>query len=333
MGKRPLVGVDTLRGEQQDLRVEELQHPLQVLLVTDLRNHLDPERVSALGEVGELVLVGVRGQQHRVGARIGSALGRRAESEHGEGMVGRGVPDRATQNQPARTPEPCRVDVPVALDLDEHRDSGTLGDRLTQPSVAHRLGMLLLRSKRANSSTLPPMATEVQRVCLLGAESTGKTTMARALASAYNTVWNPEYGRAYTEVGRERGAAWTSGEFAHIARIQCWYEDVLTGQAREVLFCDTDAYTTAVFHEEYLGSPAAGFTDLVGRDYALYLLCGLDVPFQDDPIREFAATRRRMHERFVRRCEQSGRPWVLLEHDHETRLASARVAVDTLLGR
>ena len=43
--------------------------------------------------------------------------------------------------------------------------------------------------------------------------------------TAYDTVWNPEYGRPYTEIGRDPDAPWTSDEFTHIARIQCWYED------------------------------------------------------------------------------------------------------------
>ena len=42
-----------------------------------------------------------------------------------------------------------------------------------------------------------------KRACLLGGESTGKTTLARALADEYGTVWNPEFGRAYTEIGRD----------------------------------------------------------------------------------------------------------------------------------
>ena len=57
------------------------------------------------------------------------------------------------------------------------------------------------------------MSRPVARVCLLGAESTGKTTLAAALAAAYGTVWNPEYGRVYTEVGRagrRRGRARSS---------------------------------------------------------------------------------------------------------------------------
>ena len=98
---------------------------------------------------------------------------------------------------------------------------------------------------------------------LLGAESTGKTTLASALAAAYDTLWNPEYGRPYTEIGRDPEAPWTSAEFTHIARITCWYEDFLATEARRVLFCDTDAFTTAVFHEVYLGTPPTAFADLV----------------------------------------------------------------------
>ena len=39
------------------------------------------------------------------------------------------------------------------------------------------------------------MAAPVKRVCLLGAESTGKTTLAEQLATAFDTLVNPEYGR------------------------------------------------------------------------------------------------------------------------------------------
>jgi hypothetical protein len=49
------------------------------------------------------------------------------------------------------------------------------------------------------------VAGDVERVCILGAESTGKTTLARRLAERYETVWNPEYGRPYTLVGRPEG--------------------------------------------------------------------------------------------------------------------------------
>jgi HTH-type transcriptional repressor of NAD biosynthesis genes len=175
---------------------------------------------------------------------------------------------------------------------------------------------------------------DVVRVCLLGAESTGKSTLAETLAAAYDSVCVPEYGRAYTELGRPSTAPWTSVEFAHIARIQCWLEDFLAGLARNVLFCDTDAFTTAVFHEAYLGEPAHGFDDLMARRYDLYVVCGLDVPWQHDGLREFEAARLRHHEIYLAHARSSGRPSLLVEGPVGQRLEAVREAVDTIvLGR
>jgi HTH-type transcriptional repressor of NAD biosynthesis genes len=197
---------------------------------------------------------------------------------------------------------------------------------------------MLLGSDAAavNGSQIPyagRVTEHLKRICLLGAESTGKTTLARALAEAHGTVWNPEYGRAYTELGRDPEAPWTSEEFTHIARIQCWYEDCLAGSARGVLFCDTDAFTTALFHEVYLGSPSHGFDELLERRYDLFLVCGLDVPWRHDGIREFEEQRQWMHERYVERVRTSGTPWLLLEGSPEERLRASGPAVDRLLAR
>ena len=175
------------------------------------------------------------------------------------------------------------------------------------------------------------MASDVKRVCLLGAESTGKTTLAKALAKRFGTVWNPEYGRPYTQIGRPPDAPWTSYEFTHIARIQCWYEDFLAGLARNVLFTDTDAFTTAVFHEVYLGTPATEFDELVRRPYDLFLVCGLDAPWRHDGVREFESQRRWMHERYLDRVRTSGAPWLLVEGPLEQRLEAAAGAVDRML--
>ena len=61
----------------------------------------------------------------------------------------------------------------------------------------------------------------------------GRRPSPRRWRREYDTVWNPEFGRPYTEIGRDPDAPWTSDEFTHIARIQCWYEDCLARSARE----------------------------------------------------------------------------------------------------
>jgi NadR type nicotinamide-nucleotide adenylyltransferase len=175
------------------------------------------------------------------------------------------------------------------------------------------------------------VAGDIKRIRLLGAESTGKTTLARVLADSYDTVWNPEYGRPYTELARDPAAPWTSEEFTHIARIQCWYEDCLAGSARGVLFCDTDAFTTALFHEVYLGAPTHDFDDLVDRRYDLTLVCSLDVPWRHDGIREFEDQRHWMHERYLERAQASGAPWLLVEGSVEERVRESCEAVERLL--
>jgi len=86
-----------------------------------------------------------------------------------------------------------------------------------------------------------------------------------------------------------------------------------------------------VFHEAYLGSPATGFDDLAARRYDLYLVCGLDVPFTHDGLREFEQQRKWMHDRLLAHARESGSPWLLLEGPHDVRLTAAHDAIDRLL--
>jgi nicotinamide riboside kinase len=37
----------------------------------------------------------------------------------------------------------------------------------------------------------------IQKIVVLGPESTGKSTLCAALAAHYQTIWTPEYARAY----------------------------------------------------------------------------------------------------------------------------------------
>jgi NadR type nicotinamide-nucleotide adenylyltransferase len=156
------------------------------------------------------------------------------------------------------------------------------------------------------------MRDDVKRVCILGAESTGKTTLAIALAERFQTLWVPEYGRVYTEVGRDPRAPWTSAEFVHIARVHRWYEDFLAGQANRVLFCDTDAFVTARFHDAYLGGAVPAVVDELAADgrYELFVLCDLATPFVQDGDRLGGSFREALHEDCARRLRDGAVPWV-----------------------
>lgn len=174
----------------------------------------------------------------------------------------------------------------------------------------------------------------VARVCIIGAESTGKTTLAAALADHYGTLWVPEYGAPYHHVGRgDPHRPWAPDEFVHIARIREWLEEFLAGYADRVLFCDTDTFVTAVFHEVYLGTKNDELeAEGRARKYALYVLCDVDTPFHLDKLglrREDA--RQRMHQRYADYVRSTGAAWIGVSGPHEERMLAATAAIDGLL--
>jgi HTH-type transcriptional repressor of NAD biosynthesis genes len=86
----------------------------------------------------------------------------------------------------------------------------------------------------------------VKKVLIVGAESTGKTTLGMKLATAYSTQLVPEWGRIYVE---DRGLDNTDrlAIFGSILNNQPRLEDEYIKCANRVLFCDTDLLTTSVW--------------------------------------------------------------------------------------
>ncbi|CAM5597987.1 AAA family ATPase [Streptomyces avidinii] len=195
-------------------------------------------------------------------------------------------------------------------------------------------------------------AALTRRVVVLGAESTGTTTLSRALADHYRrrggvwarTGWVAEYGRRYSEEklaaarAADPAASWadvsfTSEEFPVIARHQDADEEQAARLGSPVLFCDTDSFATGIWHERYMDGRNAEverIAALTRRD--LYLLTDhADVPFEDDGLRDGPQLRPWMTERFRAELERTGRRYLLVRGDRAARLEAGVRAVDGLL--
>ncbi len=179
----------------------------------------------------------------------------------------------------------------------------------------------------------PVRAHFAKRVVVLGAESTGTTTLTKALAAKYRTAWVPEYGRLYAE-GKygDAGYCWRTDEFTFIAETQTRMTEMLARSANKVLFCDTDAFATTLWHEHYMGasSPAVQAVANATRKPDLYLLTGDEIPFEQDGLRDGGPRRHAMHRRFEELLPTRNVPWALLRGTHEERLAQASRLVDDL---
>lgn len=181
----------------------------------------------------------------------------------------------------------------------------------------------------------PVRAHFVRRVCIIGAESTGKTTLATDLARHLGTVAVPEFGRHFTEAmpvpTRYR---WRTRDFRLIAEMQARIEDDTARWAGPVLICDTNPLVTAVFHETYLGRTDDRLLQrALERTYHLYVLCDLATPFEQDNtgLRHEGAARRAMHERYRELLAAGPTPWIEVRGDRAARVAQALAAIDPLL--
>ena len=158
----------------------------------------------------------------------------------------------------------------------------------------------------------PVRAYFTKRICVLGAESSGTTTMAQSLAKHYRTIWVPEFGRWYAEAKLFASAHyhWTSDEFVYIAQQQNKVEDVLAKQSQGLLICDTDSFATRLWHERYMGfiSPDVDAIS-AGRNHDLYLLTDVDIPFVQDGTRDGERIRHAMHKRFMEELTKRSKPF------------------------
>ncbi len=193
------------------------------------------------------------------------------------------------------------------------------------------------------------------RVAVVGAESTGTTTLSRDLAAALRqrggiwqrTAWVAEYGREYSAnllaLARARDAqaraediAWNSQDFTMVATEQCRQEEFAVRRGSPILVCDTDALATCIWHERYIGAPSPAVAEIAARmpQRALYLLTSdAGVPFEDDGLRDGEHLRGWMSGRFREVLAAQGVPWRELAGSPQERCRAALAAVDELLAK
>jgi len=171
-------------------------------------------------------------------------------------------------------------------------------------------------------------ASLVRRVCLLGGESSGKTTLTRALADAFRTTHAEEYGR---ELWIERGGELSYEDYLTIATTQIEWEDRAARAGRYVIFGDSSPLTTLLYCLDQFGRADPRLRALAERRYDLTLLCAPDIPFVQDGTRRDEAFRARQHERYLEELERRRTPFVPIEGPLEARVAAATAAMESRL--
>jgi NadR type nicotinamide-nucleotide adenylyltransferase len=169
-----------------------------------------------------------------------------------------------------------------------------------------------------------------KRILILGPESTGKSTLAAALAAYFQEPWVPEVAREYLE---KLDRTYAYEDLVQIGKQQIQLEDELARGAKNYLFCDTDLRVIQVWSQHRYGKVGPWvLEELERRTYDLILLCAPDLPWQSDPLREHPdlEIRQQFFEIYKQLSHASGIPWILVSGDTDKRLSTGIQAVGSL---
>lgn len=172
---------------------------------------------------------------------------------------------------------------------------------------------------------------ELRRIVITGPESSGKTTLARALARQYSALWVEEMAREY--LANRDGQVYVEKDLLGIARLQLMEEDKRAAEAVDnespLLFCDTDLITIRIWGEEKYGRSDPWIVQQTeARPYDLWLLCSPDMPWEPDPLRENPHDRDRLFEVYERTLNQLTKPYAIMSGAHEERMRAVAKAIE-----
>jgi NadR type nicotinamide-nucleotide adenylyltransferase len=136
----------------------------------------------------------------------------------------------------------------------------------------------------------------ITNVVFMGAPSTGKTTLAERMAYEFSTYWMPEYGREYWDK-HQVDKRLTKKQLVELAAGHLEREEEWLQKANKYLFTDTNAITTYLFSLYYHKSADPELLEMVNfciPRYHVYILCDMDIPYDDTWDRSGDANRRVM---------------------------------------
>jgi nicotinamide riboside kinase len=169
-------------------------------------------------------------------------------------------------------------------------------------------------------------------VAVVGAECSGKTTLAEGLARRFDTACVPEFSREYLAAR----ASYDQADVLAIAKGQHAAE-VAAGAAQSLLIADTDLVVIKVWWEVRYGGTHpwldATLAEQLARERRCYLLPRPDIPWAPDPLREHPNDRPALHARYRALLDSLGVDYLEVGGTREERLARAAAAIEGWLSR
>jgi len=171
--------------------------------------------------------------------------------------------------------------------------------------------------------------SEIKKIAIVGPESTGKSTMSAYLAEHYDTVWVPEFARGYCEKLTEPP---TWQDEINMFYGQLALEKEILPKANKLLICDTTFITVKIWSDyTFDKSPQEVLDELPKHPYDLYLLLNIDLPWEEDPLRDFPHMREHFMGVWHKELQALNANYALISGTGPERYDNAVAAIDEFL--
>ena len=144
------------------------------------------------------------------------------------------------------------------------------------------------------------------KIIVTGPESSGKTTLCKALSEHYDLTYIKEYAREYlTDLGRD----YTQEDLLKISKEQLESEN-------NSQLLDTDLITIKIWSKYKYGSCDNWILTQIKKQKSekrFYLLCKPDIPWKADPLRENPNNREELFELYKEELGNLGHNYFIVE--------------------
>jgi HTH-type transcriptional regulator, transcriptional repressor of NAD biosynthesis genes len=167
----------------------------------------------------------------------------------------------------------------------------------------------------------------VKKICLYGPECVGKTSLSKKLAEIFETEYVHEVARDFlidNENIDER-------ILIEIASKQIELVKNKIKNSNKFLFCDTDAITTQIYAQHYLGNVSQNLKEIENEiKYDFYFLLDIDLEWEYDPLRDLGERRPEMFSIFRENLEKRGIGYEIISGTWNERLEKIKSRVKTM---
>ncbi len=161
------------------------------------------------------------------------------------------------------------------------------------------------------------------KIGVIGAESSGKSTLCRQLSEQCGYLWIKEYARTYVEaLNRPYNRGDLDAIAAHLS------EQITADYGDKVMLFDTEMIIMKVWYEHvYADVPPLVEQTLRNAPMDCYLLLAPDLPAEPDPVRENLDRREYFHAWYERELQQTGVPYTIIRGTGDVRTQAAIQAI------